>query len=61
KVFLTKSTKYDMERTYFWLPVVIAEWELGSIFSYQWTENANLTTDDPLFFPLASKWFPNAR
>jgi hypothetical protein len=26
---LTKSTKYDIKRTYFWLPVVIAEWELG--------------------------------
>jgi len=32
---LTKSTKYDKYPTYFWLPVVIAEWELGSIFSYQ--------------------------
>jgi hypothetical protein len=50
-----------MKPTYFWLPVVIAEWELGSFSSNQWTENANLTTDDPLFFPLASKWFPNAR
>ncbi|MDJ0671703.1 MAG: hypothetical protein PX636_12120, partial [Microcystis sp. M53598_WE2] len=29
KVFLTKSTKCDKKRTYFWLPVVIAEWELG--------------------------------
>jgi hypothetical protein len=27
---LTKSTKYDKNPTYFWLPVVIAEWELGS-------------------------------
>jgi hypothetical protein len=26
---LTKRTKYDMHPTYFWLPVVIAEWELG--------------------------------
>jgi hypothetical protein len=26
---LTKSTKCDKNRTYFWLPVVIAEWELG--------------------------------
>jgi len=43
---LTKSTKYDNYSPYFWLPVVIAEWELGSFSSNQWTENANLTTDD---------------
>jgi len=28
KVFLTKNTKYDRKPTYFWLPVVIAEWEV---------------------------------
>ena len=46
KVFLTKSTKYDRNPIDFRLPVVIAEWELRSIFSNQWTENANLITDD---------------
>jgi hypothetical protein len=25
---LTKNTKYDRKPTYFWLPVVIAEWEV---------------------------------
>jgi hypothetical protein len=26
---LTKNTKYDRKPTYFWLPVVIVEWEVG--------------------------------
>jgi hypothetical protein len=42
---LTKSTKYDRNPTYFWLPVVIAEWELGSRERGEGRKKLTLITD----------------